>query len=162
MTLEQVYALVTILDFSGVVKDGMCVSEPILCQINNTWTDVFFTYGINYDDENYSGPVAVFGIDSEKKEVSFIKSSSEYHFPLSADDVVIPSDWDEEGACVYDAYAETYEKMRRKLLNGEKDDRSREVIRKYIDLLKEYTDGSFWCVYSILLRDLYEYLDWEV
>lgn len=158
MTLEQVNALVTVLDLSKVVKDGMCVSEPILCRINNSWVDVFFTYGINYDDEKYSGPISVFGIDSEKKEVSFIKRSSEFDFPVSMDDVVSPLDWNEEGAQFYDSYAGAYEEMRRKLLNGEKNDISKKVITNYIELLKKYTDDSLWCIYSVLLKDIYEYL----
>lgn len=158
MTLEKVNTLVTILDLSCVVKDGMCVSEPILCQIDNLWIDVFFTYGINYDDENYSGPISVFGINAEKKVISFIKNSSEYGFALSADDVVNASDWDEEGARFYEDYARAYEEMRSKILRGSKDDISKETIRNYIDLLNKYTDESLWSVYSVLLKDIYEYL----
>lgn len=159
MTLEQVNALVTILDLSHIVKDGMCLSEPIMCQASNEWIDVFFTYGINYDEENYSGPISVFGINSEKKEILFIKTCLEFDFPISADDVVSSSNWNEEGARFYDDYSKSYEKMRSKLLSGKKDDISKEAIQDYIDLLKKYTDESFWCIYSVLLKDVYNYLE---
>lgn len=158
MTLEQVNALITILDLSNVVKDGLCVSEPILCKYNNIWIDVFFTYGINYDEENYSGPISVFGINSEKKEISFVKKSSEYNFSITADEILKPSDWCEEGSKFYDDYAIAYEKMRLEILGGERNDISEKVIREYIELLKKYTDESLWGIYSILLKDIYKYL----
>lgn len=158
MTLEQVNALVTILDLSNIVKDGMCLSEPIMCKYDNTWIDVFFTYGINYDEEKYSGPISVFGIDSELKKVVFTKTGAEYNFPISSEVEVDAYDWDEEGARFYDAYAESYEKLREKLLDGINDDSTVIAVKDYVDLIKNYTDGSLWDVYSVLLKDIYEFL----
>ena len=159
MTLEQVNNLVTILDLSNVIKDGMCVSEPILCWINGAWVDVFFTYGINYEQENYSGPISVFGINSIAREIVFIKNSTEFEFVLSADDIVKPSDWEEENSVYYNEYANSYESMRNVLQNKENNDVSKEIIKNYVDNLHKFVDSSFWDVYSALLKDINKFLE---
>lgn len=159
MTLEQVNALVTILNLSHIVKDGMCLSEPIMCKYGDSWIDVFFTYGINYDAEKYSGPISVFGIDSEIKKVVFTKRGSEYDFPISSDTEVDACDWNEEGSKFYDDYSDAYEKLRKNLLSGKNNDSTVSAVRDYIDLLKKYTDESLWGIYSVVLKDIQKYLE---
>jgi len=154
MTLEEINALVTIPDLSGVVKDGMCCSEPVMCLIDREWIDVFFTYAVNYDEESYSGPISVFGIDSEKKKVVFIKNSGQWESNKSGDDIVYPADWKEENSVYYDQYAEAYEQMRKAVLSENPPEDSAVRVSAYIDLLRKYVDEALWDFYSVLLGDL--------
>lgn len=158
MTLEQVNALVTMPELNNVIKDGMCLSEPILCQYEDKWIDVYFTYGIYYMEEKYSGPIAVVGINSEEKRVVFTDFSNRFMFSLSAKDVVEPKDWEEKNAVYYEEYASSYNNLRQIVLNNDKSEYAQEMIKSYLDLLQKYVDQCFWSVYSILLKDIYEYI----
>ncbi|MCM1541015.1 MAG: hypothetical protein NC121_07120 [Blautia sp.] len=154
MKLEEVNALVTTFDLYDVIKDGMCYSEPVLMSVKGRWVDVFFTYSINYEEKQYSGPVSVFGIDFENRQVAFKADAESFHFEKSADDIVRPEDWDEESAIYYDDYAAAYELLRQNLLTGKYQECNSKCVADYLSLLEKYVDGSLWEFYFVLTKDL--------
>ena len=155
MTLEQVKATVTDLDLRDILKEGLCLSEPILSRNRDLVIDNFFTYGIDYEEKAYTQPLKQFGIDAQNKQVVYVKECS----PCKSELKIVPAaSWDFYDPGSYSTYSELYGKVRNVFGQISMTPFEKSVLVDYCKALKHQVDENMWPFYINLYPVFFEWL----
>lgn len=155
MTLEQVKATVTDLDLRDVLKEGLCLSEPILSRTEDLVIDNFFTYGIDYEEKAYTQPLKQFGIDAQNKQVLYVKEYSSCKSEL----IIVPAaSWDSYDPGSYSAYSELYGKVRNVFGQISMIASEKSLLVDYCNALKHQVDEGMWPFYINLYPGFFEWI----
>lgn len=137
MKLSYVKSIVYRLPLEGVVKEGLCFSEPIMSVQDNCIIDNFFTFGFDYEDNKCSGPIAAFGVFADEKKIAYIDTERKKFDGMDCETILRVSN---EYALSKEeklAYEQAYEYVRGILMNETVSEKDVKELNIYYELLKK-------------------------
>lgn len=157
MELKQVKAVVNKLPLSNILKEGLAFSEPIMSKEGDKIIDNYFVYAIDYTENQYSGPIATFGVFSDTEEIAYINTDLSNLFKSECNKVFSLNPAPEGIREVFDLYEKTYSLVRDFLFNEEIADQQKTDLRNYINSMKQAVFEDLWKYYTEFVPPFFEW-----